>query len=163
MAGVMSTTAPLTLSQADAARVQDVLRRYWGYETLRPLQAEAIACALAGRDSLTVLPTGGGKSLCYQIPPALDASLDVVVSPLISLMKDQVDGLRESGYPAAAMHSAMETAEPRGFPKHSRTAWRPATGGLRDDLIAQRDRDGWDVPRKSARALDFGPQAATIG
>ena len=79
-------TAPLALSRADAARVQDVLRRYWGYETLRPLQAEAIACALSDRDSLTVLPTGGGKSLCYQIPPTLDAALDVVVSPLISLM-----------------------------------------------------------------------------
>ncbi|HRZ13585.1 MAG TPA: DNA helicase RecQ [Kiritimatiellia bacterium] len=89
------------------------LRRYWGYESLKSLQAEAIACAMAQCDSLTVLPTGGGKSLCYQVPPLLDGSLDVVVSPLISLMKDQVDGLRESGYPAAALHSGMTAAERR--------------------------------------------------
>ena len=93
--------------------MQEALRRHWGYETLRPLQAEAIACALAGRDSLTVLPTGGGKSLCYQIPPLLDTEIDVVVSPLISLMKDQVDGLRQSGYAAAALHSGMEAAARR--------------------------------------------------
>ncbi len=99
------------MSPADGLRVGEVLRRYWGYESLRPLQAEAIACELAGRDSLTVLPTGGGKSLCYQIPPMLDGTLDVVVSPLISLMKDQVDGLRESGYPAAALHSGVDAAD----------------------------------------------------
>ena len=99
------------LSPADGARVQDVLRRFWGFDTLRPLQAEAIACALARRDSLTVLPTGGGKSLCYQIPPLIEEALDVVVSPLIALMKDQVDGLRESGYSAAALHSGMRAAE----------------------------------------------------
>ena len=89
----------------------DALRRFWGYETFRPLQPEAIACALARRDSLTVMPTGGGKSLCYQIPPLIENSLDLVVSPLISLMKDQVDGLRESGYPAAALHSGMYADE----------------------------------------------------
>jgi ATP-dependent DNA helicase RecQ len=105
-----SLSAPPTLSAADSARVLAVLKQYWGYDALRPLQAEAIACALAGRDALTVLPTGGGKSLCYQIPPLLDGSLDVVVSPLIALMKDQVDGLRESGYPAAALHSGMDAA-----------------------------------------------------
>lgn len=77
-----SITAPPTLSAADSARVLAVLKQYWGYDALRPLQAEAIACALAGRDALTVSPTGGGKSLCYQIPPLLDGSLDVVVSPL---------------------------------------------------------------------------------
>jgi ATP-dependent DNA helicase RecQ len=106
-----SEAAQPVLSTASAAAVQDALRRYWGYEALRPLQAEAIACALTGRDSLTVLPTGGGKSLCYQIPPVLDTALDVVVSPLIALMKDQVDGLREAGYPAVALHSGMQAPE----------------------------------------------------
>jgi ATP-dependent DNA helicase RecQ len=72
--------------------ITDVIRRYWGFDTLRPLQREAIEAALAGRDSLVVLPTGGGKSLCYQVPPAVDGGTDLVVSPLISLMKDQVDG-----------------------------------------------------------------------
>jgi ATP-dependent DNA helicase RecQ len=104
----MAASGQTGLSAGDDARVLEALRRYWGYEALRPLQAEAIAAELGARDSLTVLPTGGGKSLCYQIPPMLDGTLDVVVSPLISLMKDQVDGLVESGYPAAALHSGMD-------------------------------------------------------
>ena len=91
----------------DQQRVLDVVRRYWGFDGLRPLQGEAIAAALAGRDSLVVLPTGGGKSLCYQAPPLVSGGTDVVVSPLISLMKDQVDGLAGVGYPAAALHSNL--------------------------------------------------------
>ncbi len=90
-----------------------VLRRFWGYESLRPLQAEAIQAGLDRRDSLVVMPTGGGKSLCYQVPPAVAGRTDVVVSPLIALMKDQVDGLRASGYPAAALHSGIDPAELR--------------------------------------------------
>src|SRR5690606_32171689 len=74
-------------------------------------QAEAISAGLAGRDSLVVMPTGGGKSICYQVPPVVANRLDVVISPLISLMKDQVDGLRQNGYPAAARHSALSPAE----------------------------------------------------
>ena len=93
--------------------VQDVLLRYWGYDTLRPLQAEAIEAALHHRDSLVVLPTGGGKSLCYAVPPAVAGRTDVVVSPLIALMKDQVDGLTACGYPAAALHSGMTDDERR--------------------------------------------------
>lgn len=94
-----------------AERITPELRRYWGYDTLRPLQLEAIEAGLQGRDSLVVLPTGGGKSLCYQMPPLLRKSVDIVVSPLISLMKDQVDGLRLLGYPAAAIHSGLSRAE----------------------------------------------------
>ncbi len=93
--------------------VDDILavtRRYWGIAALRPLQQEAILAGVSRRDSLVVLPTGGGKSLCYQVPPALDQRTDVVVSPLISLMKDQVDRLRSLGYPAAALHSQLTTA-----------------------------------------------------
>ncbi len=91
--------------------VLDKLRQFWGFDTLRPLQLEAIEAGLGGRDSLVVLPTGGGKSLCYQIPPLLREGVDIVVSPLISLMKDQVDGLRLLGYPAAAIHSGMSRRE----------------------------------------------------
>src|SRR5216684_3083589 len=87
------------------------VRRFWGYETLRPLQAEAIRAGLDRRDSLVVMPTGGGKSLCYQVPPAVAGRTDIVVSPLIALMKDQVDALRACGYPATALHSAMEFQE----------------------------------------------------
>ncbi len=93
--------------------VADLVRHYWGFDELRPLQSEAIAAALAGRDSLVVMPTGGGKSLCYQVPPLVGETMDVVVSPLISLMKDQVDGLNANGYPAAALHSGLSPAERR--------------------------------------------------
>src|SRR5262249_38140876 len=65
------------------------------------------------RDSLVVLPTGGGKSLCYQVPPVVLGRTDVVVSPLIALMKDQVDGLRACGYPAAALYGGLAVAEQR--------------------------------------------------
>ena len=85
------------------------LTRYWGFDTLRPLQREAVDASLADRDSVVVMPTGGGKSLCYQLPPLLRPAggprLCLVVSPLIALMKDQVDGLKLSGYPAAALYS----------------------------------------------------------
>jgi ATP-dependent DNA helicase RecQ len=93
--------------------VLDSIRRYWGFDTLRPMQEEAIRAALKGRDSLVVMPTGGGKSLCYQAPPLLLGGLTIVVSPLIALMKDQVDGLRLSGYPGAALHSGMTQDEQR--------------------------------------------------
>ncbi len=92
-------------------RITEVLSRWWGFDTLRPLQAEAIAAALAGRDSLVVMPTGGGKSLCYQVPPLVGDTTDVVVSPLVALMKDQVDALEAIGYPAAALHGGMSQEE----------------------------------------------------
>jgi ATP-dependent DNA helicase RecQ len=95
---------------ADAA-IGDVLRRWWGFDSLRPLQAEAIAAALAGRDSLVVMPTGGGKSLCYQLPPLMGETTDVVISPLVALMKDQVDALEAIGYPAAALHGGLSLDE----------------------------------------------------
>jgi ATP-dependent DNA helicase RecQ len=97
---------------ADALRVvAPTLRRVWGFDALRPLQAEAIAAALAGRDSLVVLPTGGGKSLCYQAPAIAGGGLTLVVSPLIALMKDQVDALVANGVAAASYNSSLEAAE----------------------------------------------------
>jgi ATP-dependent DNA helicase RecQ len=96
---------------ADESRLLSVLQTHWGYNDFRPLQRESIAAVLAGRDSVVVLPTGGGKSLCYQIPAVLMPGLAVVVSPLISLMKDQVDALTENGIPAAAVHSALSPQE----------------------------------------------------
>jgi ATP-dependent DNA helicase RecQ len=89
-------------------RILDAVQHTWGWTSLRPLQREAIDAALAGRDTLLVLPTGGGKSLCYQVPPLLDGSLHVVVSPLVALMKDQVDALHAVGYPAACMHAQQK-------------------------------------------------------
>jgi ATP-dependent DNA helicase RecQ len=90
-----------------SADIVATVRRYWGYTELRALQEQAIRASLEHRDSLVVMPTGGGKSLCYQVPAELARRTDIVVSPLISLMKDQVDGLRECGYPAAALYSGM--------------------------------------------------------
>lgn len=87
--------------------LHESLERWFGFSSLRPLQKEAVDAALDGRDALVVLPTGGGKSLCYQLPPLVLDRLTVVVSPLIALMQDQVDGLRLNGVPAAASHSNL--------------------------------------------------------
>jgi ATP-dependent DNA helicase RecQ len=102
---------PVTGVMPDA--ILATVRRFWGFESLRPLQTEAIRAGLDRRDSLVVMPTGGGKSLCYQVPPAVAKRTDIVVSPLIALMKDQVDALRACGYPAAALHSGLELNELR--------------------------------------------------
>jgi ATP-dependent DNA helicase RecQ len=88
-----------------------ILKRYWGYGSLLPLQREAIECAVAGRDSLVVLPTGGGKSLCFQVPAVRLPGMAIVVSPLISLMKDQVDALTECGLAAACINSSQTLDE----------------------------------------------------
>src|SRR3954447_13651093 len=88
-----------------------LIAHHWGIHTLRPLQAQAMRAVLDGRDTLVVLPTGGGKSLCYQAPPLVRGETTVVVSPLIALMKDQVDGLRSSGVPAAQIDSAQSPAD----------------------------------------------------
>jgi hypothetical protein len=91
--------------------IEAALRKYWGYDRFRPLQREAVECVVAGRDSVVVLPTGGGKSLCYQVPAVVMPGLAVVVSPLISLMKDQVDGLAECGIPAARLDGSLSYEE----------------------------------------------------
>src|SRR5215213_5625930 len=95
---------------SDAA-LADALQRYWGYTSFRPLQREAMDAILSNRDSLVVLPTGGGKSLCYQAPAVVRDGLTVVVSPLIALMKDQVDGLTRIGVSAAPLDSTVTTDE----------------------------------------------------
>jgi len=94
-------------------QLQDILRSVWGYDSFRPLQAEAMQCVLQGRDSVVVMPTGGGKSLCFQAPALAMPGLAVVISPLISLMKDQVDALVDSGVPAASVHSMLADDERR--------------------------------------------------
>jgi len=104
----------VNVTQDPTDAILATIRRFWGFETLRPLQAEAILAGLEYRDSLVVMPTGGGKSLRYQTPPAVAGRTDIVVSPLIALMKDQVDALRACGYPAVALHSGMDFAELRG-------------------------------------------------
>lgn len=109
------------LQDAAARLVQNV----WGYTGLRSLQRKVILAALRGRDCLAVLPTGAGKSLCYQVPALLLPGLTVVVSPLISLMQDQVAALRARGIPAAYLSSTQS-------PKVRRAVWRATLkGGVR--------------------------------
>ncbi|HEV7405990.1 MAG TPA: DNA helicase RecQ [Chthoniobacteraceae bacterium] len=89
------------------------LKKHFGYDSFRPLQAEIIQDALAGRDVFALLPTGGGKSLCFQLPALLREGLTLVVSPLIALMKDQVDSLTASGIPATFLNSSNDSGEAR--------------------------------------------------
>src|SRR5436309_4142803 len=91
--------------------LRSLIARHWGFSSLRPLQEQAMRAVLEDRDSLVVLPTGGGKSLCYQAPAVLRGDTTVVISPLISLMKDQVDSLRACGVPAIQIDSSQTPAE----------------------------------------------------
>lgn len=88
--------------------VDEVLRRWWGYDGFRPLQRDVIDSVLSGRDTLALMPTGGGKSLTYQVPAMAVEGLTIVITPLIALMKDQVDTLRKRGIAAVAVHSGMD-------------------------------------------------------
>lgn len=90
---------------------QNLLKKYFGYEQFRPGQSEIITQILSGRDCLAIMPTGAGKSICYQIPAMIFSGITVVISPLISLMKDQVSGLNEIGIPAAFINSTLTDAE----------------------------------------------------
>ena len=89
----------------------ETLKKYWGYDSFRPMQEEIISEALAGRDVLAVLPTGGGKSVCFQVPALMRKGICIVVTPLIALMKDQVQNLRNRGIGALAVHAGMTRRE----------------------------------------------------
>jgi ATP-dependent DNA helicase RecQ len=95
----------------DTSKLLDLLKKYFGFSSFRPLQEDIIRDVLAGRDVLALLPTGGGKSLCFQLPAAAESGLTVVVSPLIALMKDQVDALRASGIAATFLNSTLDKDE----------------------------------------------------
>jgi ATP-dependent DNA helicase RecQ len=97
----------------DADALLDGLRRHFGHTAFRPGQRDVVEAVLRGRDAMVVMPTGGGKSLCYQLPAVLSPAPTLVVSPLIALMKDQIDALRQRGVPAAALHSNLDGFEQR--------------------------------------------------
>ncbi|MBP5211096.1 MAG: RecQ family ATP-dependent DNA helicase [Bacteroidales bacterium] len=87
------------------------MKKYWGFDSFRPKQEEIIASALEGNDTLGILPTGGGKSVCFQVPAMMKKGICIVVTPLIALMKDQVESLNKRGIPALSVHSAMTFRE----------------------------------------------------
>ena len=107
----MNTSSTIASPSGSANDLLPDLKKFWGYDSFRPLQVEAINCVLGRQDSVTVLPTGAGKSLCFQLPSLQFSGVGVVVSPLISLMKDQVDALDGAGIAAAALNSSMSDAE----------------------------------------------------
>src|SRR5215210_609473 len=92
-------------------QIQKILKQYWGYDIFRSLQEDIISSVLDGKDTLALLPTGGGKSICFQVPALAKEGLCLVVSPLIALMKDQVENLKKRDIPGLAIHSGMNRFE----------------------------------------------------
>ena len=96
-------------------RATALLSRFYGYRSFRPGQLEVIEAVASGRDAIVLMPTGGGKSVCYQLPALLAEGCAVVVSPLIALMQDQTQALVANGIPAAAVHSNRDESENRAI------------------------------------------------
>src|SRR5690606_27854141 len=90
---------------------KDVLYDYWGFSSFRPVQEDIVEAVVEGKDVLALMPTGGGKSICFQVPALVKEGICIVVSPLIALMKDQVEGLQAKGIRAAMIFSGMNSRE----------------------------------------------------
>ena len=138
----------MTPDTAAAGNLARVLKRHFGYDGFRPGQEPVIANALAGRHSLVVMPTGGGKSLCYQLPALVTGGLTLVVSPLIALMQDQVAALRANGIPAAFLNSSQDYAE-------AAAAERQARAGAIRLLYVAPERAAMEGFRRFLETLDL--------
>ena len=110
---VETNTSTDTTVAALAQRAEDILHKIYGHREFRGSQAEIIRHVSTGGDALVLMPTGGGKSICYQIPAMLREGVTIVVSPLIALMQDQVAALRQIGVPAAFLNSSLMPDEQR--------------------------------------------------
>ncbi len=135
-------------------RAEKVLREVWGYDFFRPLQEKSIHAVLERRDSLTVLPTGGGKSLCFQVPALCVEGMAVVVSPLISLMKDQVDALHACGVSAAFVNSSQSSDEKRAVADQMRAGTLKLLYVAPERLLAERMLDFLRQTKISFFAID---------
>ena len=142
----------------DEAELRAALRDFWGYDTFRPLQKEAMLCGLAHRDSVVVLPTGGGKSLCYQAPAAVmhrrSGAVAIVVSPLIALMKDQVDALTAIGVPAAYVNSTLAPPQKREVADRLRSRDLACLYAAPETLVSERMLDFLEGVEVSLLAID---------
>ncbi len=130
-----------------AREITRALKQHFGFHEFRPHQREIVEAILQGRDVFAALPTGGGKSLCYQLPAVMGEGLTLVVSPLISLMKDQVDGAREEGIPAAFLNSTLS-------PDEAKETWRALASGSIRLLYASPER--LSIPGFRAALSRFG-------
>ena len=123
--------------------LRHLLEQHFGYDEFRPGQEAVITNALAGHDSLVVMPTGGGKSLCYQLPALALGGLTLVVSPLIALMKDQVDGLRANGIAAEFLNSSLGNATAADVERRRRPAGSACCTLLRSGSVCPAFSGSW--------------------
>ena len=145
----MSTLLTTETHDAPMPTPEELLARF-GLDAFRPGQREAVQAALDGRDSLVVMPTGGGKSLCYQLPALADRGLVVVVSPLIALMADQLRRLSEAGVRACMLASGMEDG-------HNARALREIADGETQLVLAAPERFASGAFREALRARAAEP------
>ena len=153
MVAAMPDTAPAPSADL-LARARDVLSRVFGFADFRGRQAEVIGHVAGGGDALVIMPTGGGKSLCYQLPALLRPGVAIVVSPLIALMRDQVAALRQAGVAAACLNSAMPFEEVRDVEQRLRAGALDLLYVAPERLLSQRFLDRLEGLRIALFALD---------
>ena len=190
MAAPLLLEPPAAVRSARLGRARDLLRRHFGFPDFRPAQRRVVESVLSGRDTLAVLPTGGGKSICFQIPALVLDGFTLVVSPLISLMQDQVEAARARGIPAAALNSALPVARQRAVAadlregrlkllyvspeRLARLGPRLAAAGLQPALLAVDEahciaewghdfRPGYRTLRRARGQLGWPPAVALTG